>query len=105
MTNVALSDFVGYRRPPVSMSILIVDDDQPTRELCTTVAAQSGLNAVAVPSAEHALNVLEQRAIDILLTDLKLPGLSGIELIKRVSELYPGISTIVLTQYGTIDSA
>lgn len=105
MTNVALSDPVGYRRPPASMSLLVVDDDQTTRELCATVAAQSGLNAVAVPSAEQALNVLEQRSIDILLTDLRLPGLSGIELLKRVSELYPRISTIVLTQYGTIDSA
>ena len=105
MTNLGIADFAVSRRPPVSMSILIVDDDPVTRELCATVAAQSGLSAVAVGTAEQGIAVLEQRAIDILLSDLKLPGMSGIELLKRVSELYPRISTIVLTQYGTLDSA
>jgi hypothetical protein len=52
-----------------------------------------------------ALEVLEQSAADILLVDLKLPVTSGLELLKRVSELYPQLSVIVLTQYGTIDSA
>jgi DNA-binding NtrC family response regulator len=105
MTNVALSDFVVSRRSAASMSILIVDDEHTTRELCVAVAAQAGLNAIAVASAEQALIVLEQKSIDILLTDLKLPGMSGIDLLKRASELYPRISVIVLTQYGTIDSA
>lgn len=105
MTNVALSDSVISRRTPASMSILIVDDEQATRELCVAVAAQSGLSALAVGSAERALSVLEQKAIDILLTDLKPPGMSGIDLLKRASELYPRISVIVLTQFGTIDSA
>lgn len=105
MNNVALSDFVVTRRTPAPMSILIVDDEQTTRELCVAVASQSGLNAISVSSAEQALSILEQKSIDILLTDLKLPGMSGIELLKRASELYPRISVVVLTQYGTIDSA
>ena len=105
MTNVALSDFAVARRAPAPMSILIVDDEQATRELCVAVATQSGLNASAVSSAEQAFSVLEQKSTDILLTDLKLPGMSGIDLLKRASELYPQISVIVLTQFGTIDSA
>lgn len=40
--------------------------------------------------------------MDILLVDLKLPGMSGLDLLKRVTELYPQISVLVLTQYGTI---
>ena len=87
------------------MTLLIVDDDETTRELCATVSSQAGLNPIAASSAEQALTVLEQRSVDILLTDLKLPGMSGIDLLKRVSELYPRISVIVLTQFGTIDSA
>jgi two-component system response regulator HydG len=104
-TQAAFSDETVSRRPVVPMSLLIVDDEETTRELCATVAAQSGLRSIAVPSAEQALEILEQSAVDILLVDLKLPGMSGLELLKRVSELYPQLSVIVLTQYGTIDSA
>ena len=105
MSYAAISDTFVPRRIPLQMTLLVVDDDETTRELCATVASQAGLNPITVPSAEQALNVLEQRSVDILLTDLKLPGMSGIDLLKRVSELYPRISVIVLTQFGTIDSA
>src|SRR5262249_11557169 len=87
------------------MHLLIVDDEETTRELCMAVAQQVGLKSVAVPSAEEALEVVEQSAIDIVLTDLKLPGTSGLELLKNLREMYPQIAVIVLTQYGTIDSA
>ena len=105
MTQATLSDERVPRRSAVPMSILIVDDEETTRELCVTVAVQAGLRATAVPSAEQALELLEHSAIDILLADLKLPGMGGLELLRRVSELYPQVSVIVLTQYGTIDSA
>ena len=76
MTHASLSDETMIpRRSVVPMSILIVDDEETTRELCVTVAAQAGLRAAAVPSAEQALDLLEHSAIDILLADLKLPGM------------------------------
>lgn len=105
MTHATFPEETIPRRSAVPMSILIVDDEEITRELCATVATQAGLRATTVPSAEQALEVLEQNAFDILVVDLKLPGISGLELLKRVSELYPHVSVIVLTQYGTIDSA
>ncbi len=87
------------------MHLLIVDDEETTRELCATVAQQVGLKATAVASAEEAMDVIELSAIDIVLTDLKLPGTSGLELLKNLREMHPHIAAIVLTQYGTIDSA
>ncbi|GAC1634702.1 MAG: sigma-54 dependent transcriptional regulator [Candidatus Acidiferrum sp.] len=85
--------------------LLIVDDEETTRELCITVAQQAGLKATAVASAEEALEAVECSAIDIVLTDLKLPGKSGLSLLKQLNEAHPEIAVIVLTQYGTIDSA
>jgi two-component system NtrC family response regulator len=105
MTELNVYDEVVTRRPTLPKNLLIVDDEETTRELCATVAAQVGLRAASVSSAELALEVLEQSAVDILLVDLKLPRMSGLDLLKRVSELYPQISALVLTQYGTIDSA
>jgi len=87
------------------LHLLIVDDEETTRELCLAVAQQTGLKATAVASAEEALEVVEQSAIDIVLTDLKLPGTSGLELLRTLHEMHPAVAVIVLTQYGTIDSA
>jgi len=93
------------RRETAVMNVLIVDDEPMIRQMCAEVAEQSGLKATAVATAEEALNVLESSAIDILLTDLKLPESSGLELLSRAHNLYPQIAVVVLTQYGTIDSA
>jgi two-component system response regulator HydG len=63
------------------------------------------MKVTTVATAEEALEVLEHDAIDVVLTDLILPESSGLELLKRVHEVYPALPVIVLTQYGTIDSA
>ncbi len=105
MTELNVNDEVVTRRPTLPMYLLIVDDEETTRELCATVAAQVGLRATSVSSGDSLSKFLEQRAVDILLVDLKLPGMRGLDLLKRVTELYPQISVLVLTQYGTIDSA
>jgi DNA-binding NtrC family response regulator len=93
------------RREAVPTNILIVDDEQTIRETCVAVSEQTGMKAMGVGTAEEALDVLEHSAIDILLTDLKLPGTSGLELIRRVHDAHPHVVVVVLSQYGTIDSA
>jgi two-component system response regulator HydG len=93
------------RREVTAMNLLVVDDEQFIREMCTEVGQQLGMKVTAVPTAEEASELLEYSPIDILLTDLHLPGTSGLALLRRVRELYPEIALMVLTQYGTIDSA
>ena len=93
------------RREPAQVTLLVVDDEQTTRDLCVSVAAQSGIRAITAVSAEEALEILEQSPIDIVLTDLKLPASNGLELLQRIHDLHPHIAVMVLTQYGTIDSA
>jgi DNA-binding NtrC family response regulator len=100
-----MNEEAAVRREVAPMSILIVDDELSIREACADVAAQTGMKATSVATAEEALDVLEQSAIDIVLTDLKLPGTSGLELIRRVHDTHPEVIVVVLTQYGTIDSA
>src|SRR5271168_1055931 len=100
-----MNEEAAVRRELAPMSILIVDDELSIREACADVAVQTGMKATSVATAEEALDVLEQSAIDILLTDLKLPGTSGLDLMRRVHDTYPQVVVVVLTQYGTIDSA
>jgi DNA-binding NtrC family response regulator len=101
----AMSEEAAVLRETAVMNILIVDDEPSVRETCAEVAAQSGMKATAVSSAEEALEVLERAAVDIVLTDLMLQPTSGLDLLRRVHDTYPKMPVIVLTQYGTIDSA
>src|SRR3989440_3142065 len=100
-----MGEEVAVRREVVPMNILIVDDEQSIRETCATVSEQCGMKAVAVATAEEALEVLEHSAVDIVLTDLKLPQSNGVELLKQVHDLHPEVAVVMLTQYGTIESA
>jgi DNA-binding NtrC family response regulator len=90
---------------PAAISVLIVDDEDATRALCRDVVAESGLRPRTAATTEQATEILEHYPIDILITDLKVPELGGFELLKRVRETYPQTAVIVLTQYGTIESA
>ena len=69
------------------------------------MATEAGYRASAVPTTEAALEILDEEPVDIVLTDLRVPQLGGIELLKRIREHYAETAVIVLTQYGTIDTA
>jgi DNA-binding NtrC family response regulator len=88
-----------------ALSLLIVDDESPTRELCRDVALDAGLQVQTSATTEKALEILDQFPVDIVVTDLKVPQLGGIELLKRIRDHYPQIVVMVLTQYGTIETA
>ena len=88
-----------------SPTILIVDDEDSTRNLCRDVIIDSGLRTRVASTTEQALEILEQWPVEILITDLRVPQMGGLELLKRVRQEFPQTAVLVLTQYGTIESA
>jgi DNA-binding NtrC family response regulator len=88
-----------------SPTILIVDDEDSTRNLCRDVITDSGLRTRVASTTEQALEILEQWPVEILITDLRVPQIGGLELLKRVRQDFPQTAVLVLTQYGTIESA
>jgi two-component system response regulator HydG len=100
-----MSEESAVRRSAVSMTVLVVEDEEATRKLCSDVAESCGMKAIAAASVAEALELLELHSVDIVLTDLKLQQSSGLDLLKRVRDVYPQMAVVVLTQYGTIDSA
>jgi DNA-binding NtrC family response regulator len=90
---------------PTPVTVLIVDDENTTRTLCRDVVAESGLRTRLASTTEQALEILDQFPVDIVITDLRVPEMGGLELLKRVRERYPRTAVMMLTQYGTIDSA
>ena len=95
----------AVQRATIPISVLVVEDEESTRKLCADVAESCGMKAVVAGSVEEALRRLETHAVDIIVTDLILPPSSGLDLLKQVHEMYPQVAVLVLTQYGTIDSA
>ncbi len=86
-------------------TVLVVDDEGSARNLCSDVAVQAGLRVRTVATTEEALEELERYPVDIVVTDLKVPELGGLELLKRIRASYPHVAVIMLTQYGTIETA
>jgi DNA-binding NtrC family response regulator len=101
----ASTDTVVLADRRATIEILVVDDEDATRRLCCDVATEAGYKASAVATTEAALEILDEEPVDIVLTDLRVPQLGGIELLKRIREHYAETAVIVLTQYGTIDTA
>jgi len=88
-----------------TFSLLVVDDEVTTRNLCRDVAADAGLQVYVAPTTEEALEILDQYPVDIVVTDLQVPQLGGLELLKRTRANNAETAVMVLTQYGTIATA
>jgi DNA-binding NtrC family response regulator len=74
---------------PAPLTVLIVDDEDSMRTLCRDVVTDSGLRARTASTTEQALDALEQFSIDIVITDLRVPQLGGIGLLRKIKELSP----------------
>ncbi len=85
--------------------ILFIEDEDRLRQLLLEAAALDGYRAEGVASAEAALELLKQESFDVLVTDIALPGMSGLDLLLHLKQVAPGAVTIVMTAYGTIDVA
>jgi DNA-binding NtrC family response regulator len=85
--------------------LLFVDDESALRGLMAERLGERGFEVVEADSGERALEYLDQFAFDIVITDLRLPGIDGTRVIEAARERYPGIVAIVITGYGTVKDA
>jgi len=85
--------------------ILVVDDEKPQREILELILSSEGYSITTAPSGELALRLLRNQRFDLVLTDLKMPGLDGIQLLNQLMQQDSSIIVILMTAHGTIDSA
>jgi two-component system response regulator AtoC len=85
--------------------ILVVDDESIVRESLHDWLDSVGYKVITAESGEKALRIIQQKKIKIMLADLIMPGINGIELMKKAREIVPSISTVIITAHGTIQTA
>lgn len=88
-----------------NMKVLLVDDDSDLRELFTEALRERGYHAEAVGNAEEALERLSMEAFDVVACDMVMPGMNGIEMMKRIRHSCPGVLLIMITGDGAIETA
>ncbi len=89
----------------MKFNVLIVDDEKNIREGLGKALELEDYNVLLAEDGKEALNVLNNEEVDLIITDLKMPVMSGEELLKKVASAYPTVPVIILTGHGTIESA
>ena len=85
--------------------ILIIDDEEIIRESCRRVLEPEGYDVKTAKSGSEGLRVLHEHVFDLVLTDLKMPDMDGVEVLVRIKENWPDIVVIIMTGYGTVKTA
>lgn len=85
--------------------ILVVDDEESLRRVTQLKLQQAGYDASTAADGLQALEVLTRHPQDLVITDLKMPGMSGMDLLRRIKDDYPELIVVVVTAFGTIESA
>jgi len=88
-----------------STKILVVDDDEIVREVITSLLQGEGYCVRAAKDGLDAITILKTEDINLVITDLRMPGADGIEVLKEAIKMDPDRAVIILTAYGTLDTA
>jgi two-component system NtrC family response regulator len=86
-------------------TVLIVDDEKNYPPILSAVLEEEGFETLTAYSGEEALSVLKNSDVDLVLTDMKMPTLDGIELLEKIKEKDPGLPVIMMTAHGTVEKA
>ncbi len=84
-------------------NLLIIDDEDKLRSLLKRILELEDYQVFTVGNAQAALTLLQKESIDVVLSDVKLPDMNGLDLLEQIKSRYPSIEVVMLTAYGTID--
>jgi len=88
-----------------NVQILIVDDEERFLTTTTKLMEKRGIKTKSATAGAEALRIIDESPVDVVILDVKMPGMDGVETLKRIKRHYPLIEVIMLTGHGSVDSA
>ena len=85
--------------------ILVVDDEQHVRQLIGKVLEKEGYEVLTACNGEKGLEIFQKNNIDLIISDIKMPKMNGIEFLHKVKEQEPGVGFILITAFATMETA
>ncbi|MFP4397984.1 MAG: sigma-54-dependent transcriptional regulator, partial [Desulfonatronovibrio sp.] len=89
----------------MNSQILIIDDEKNYLLILETILSEEGYGVTALNDPQMALDYLDESEVDVIVTDMKMPGISGQDILEHVRKNYPHIPVLIMTAYGSIDGA
>src|SRR6516165_4079439 len=86
-------------------TVLIVEDEPKMRRLLELDLGEDGFSTLSAADAEAGLRLLNSQPVDIIVTDLKLPGMGGLEFLQAVKQRAPAMPVVVMTAFGSVETA
>jgi DNA-binding NtrC family response regulator len=87
------------------VNLLLVDDEEQFLSTAKTLMEKRGINTFICTNGFDALRLLKERRIDVVLLDLKMPGINGIEVLRKIKQQLPDVEVILLTGHASVESA
>ena len=91
--------------PPDALTVLVVDDEPSNLSSIEKIFQKDGMRVLTAPSARGALDILRTHRVDVVLTDLMMPAVSGLELLRAIRQAAPDVEVVLMTAYGTVETA
>src|SRR5215212_6204882 len=86
-------------------NILVVDDEQGMRQLLTLVFGRAGHKVRAAENGRRAMELLREQAADLIVSDVRMPDMDGIALLREARSIYPGVAVVMMTAFATVETA
>jgi two-component system response regulator HydG len=88
-----------------SITVLVVDDERSNVESLEKIFAREGMRVLSAPDAKRALEIVRSHRVHVVLTDLMMPGTTGLELLRAVKQVVPDVEVVLMTAYGSVEVA
>ncbi len=85
-------------------NVLVVDDEEEFREVTSKILTKRGLNVQSAGNGQQALEILDHNRMDVVLLDVKMPGMDGIETLQEIRNLMPLVEVVLLTGHASVQS-
>jgi len=89
----------------MAASVLVIDDEQLMRDFVKETLSRAGYNVAVASDGVTGIEMLEKQPVDLVVTDLKMPQMDGLEVLRRIKTRFPGVNVVVMTAYATVETA